>query len=368
MIPLVNLKRQYKSIKKELKREVLKVLSEGNFVLGNQVSEFEKAFAKFTGAKYCVGVGSGWDALHLSMKALGIGTSDEVITVPNTFIATVFPIIELGARPVFVDIDPDTYQIDITKIEKAITKKTKAIVPVHLFGIPNQMDKIMRIAKKHKLLVIEDAAQAHGTRYKEKHVGTFGDVGAFSFYPGKNLGASGEAGAVVTNKKSVYEKIRTMRDVGQSKKYHHSMFGYNSRIDTLHAAVLLVKLKKLENWNEKRRKVAKIYRKLLADLSIVLPPEVGKNELFNYHVFPIRTKKRDKLFEFLKKKEVYCGIHYPVPVHLQKAVKNLKYKKGDFPITEKYSRELISLPIFPEMEMIEVKKVSDLMHKFFKKR
>lgn len=365
MIPLVNLKRQYKAIKNDLNREVLKVFSEGNFVLGKQVSEFENAFAKFTGAKYCVGAGSGWDAIHLSMKALGIKKGDEVIAPANTFIATIFPIIELGAKPVLVDIDPETYQIDIKRLNKAITKKTKAIIPVHLYGMPCQIDKIVKIAKKHKLLVIEDAAQAHGSFFNGKHLGTFGDAGAFSFYPGKNLGASGEAGAVITNNKSLSEKIRIMRDVGQSKKYTHSIFGYNSRMDTLHAAVLLVKLKKLKNWNKKRRDTAKLYRELLNDLPIVLPPEMGENELFNYHLFPIRAKKRDGLFDFLKKNNVYCGIHYPTPIHLQKAVESLKYKTGDFPITERYAKELISLPIYPEIKESEIKKISNLIHKFF---
>lgn len=366
MIPLVDLKRQYKNLKRDLDREVLKVLSEGNFVLGKQVSEFETAFAKFTGARYCVGVGSGWDALHLSMKALEIKKGDEVIAPANTFIATIFPIIELGAKPILVDIDPDTYQMDIEKLEKSITKKTKAIIPVHLYGMPCQIDKIIRIAIKHNLLVIEDAAQAHGSYFKGRHLGTFGNAGAFSFYPGKNLGASGEAGAVVTNSKTLYQRVKIIRDVGQSKKYHHSTFGYNSRPDTLHAAVLLVKLKKLKEWNEKRRRSARLYRRFLSDLPIILPPEMGNAKIFNYHVFPIRTQKRDALFEFLKKNDVYCGIHYPIPVHLQKAVKNLKYKRGDFPITEKYAKELMSLPIYPEIKKSEIKKISDLIHKFFK--
>src|SRR6266404_1004560 len=209
-IPLVNLKKQYASIKEEVDSEILRILSEGNFVLGKDVGEFEEAFAKFTGAKFCVGVNSGYDALLLTMRAFGIGPHDEVITVPNTFIATVFPIVELGAKPVFVDIDPENYQIDLEKLEKAITKKTKAIVPVHLFGIVGQMDRLMKIAKKHKLLVIEDACQAHGSFYKGKHSGTFGNAGAFSFYPGKNLGAPGEMGAVVTNNKSVYDKLKIM--------------------------------------------------------------------------------------------------------------------------------------------------------------
>lgn len=367
MIPLVNLKKQHKEIKGDVKREVLKVFSDSNFVLGNQVSEFESNFAKFTGSKYCIGVASGWDALLLSMKALGVGPGDEVITVANTFIATVFPIISLGAKPVLVDIDPTTYQMDLAKMEKAITKRTKAILPVHLFGIPNDMDKLMLIAKKHKLLVIEDACQAHGSRFKSKHLGTFGDAAAFSFYPGKNLGAAGEAGGIITNKKSLYEKIRVMRDVGQVKKYYHGMFGYNSRMDTIHAAVLGIKLKKLEGWNQKRRNIALLYRKELKNTPVVLPPEMERGLVFNYHLFVIRTNKRDELMDFLKKNEVYCGIHYPIPIHLQKALKDLGYKKGDFPITEKYAKEIISLPMFPEMTKKEVHHVSNLIHQFFSK-
>lgn len=364
-IPLVNLQRQYLSIKRLVQHSVAKILSGGNFVLGKEVGIFESEFAKFTGAKYCVGVGSGWDALLLSMKALGIGKGDEVITVPNTFIATVFPIISLGAKPVFVDINPDTYQIDTENIKKAITKKTKAIIPVHLFGMPSQMDEIMKIAKKYKLIVIEDAAQAHGSYLNGKHLGTFGNCGAVSFYPGKNLGAAGEAGAVITDNKKIYEQIKIMRDVGQSKKYYHTLFGYNSRLDTIHAAILSIKLKKLLGWNKKRRAVARIYRKLLSDLPISLPPEMTKGKIFNYHLFPIRTKKRDELLNYLKERGVYCGIHYPVPLHLQEALKGLGYKKGDFPIAEKYAKELISLPIFAEMQKSEISKISKLLHNFF---
>lgn len=365
-IPLVNLKEQYLSIKNELDPAVIEVLSNCNFVLGKQVENFEQEFAKFCGAKYCVGVASGWDAIHLSLRALGIGPGDEVITVPNTFIATVFPILAVGAKPVFVEINPDTYQMDVKKLEKAINKKTKAILPVHLYGISPEMDKIKSIARKHKLFLVEDVAQAHGASYKGHHAGTFGDVAAFSFYPGKNLGAAGEAGGIITNNKSLYEKIRIMRDVGQSKKYVHSMYGVNSRMATIQAAVLGVKLKKLADWNAKRREVASEYRKLLSDLPIILPPDLGSDYVFNYHVFPIRIKKRNGLLAYLKSQGVNCGIHYPIPVHVQKALKSLKYKKGDFPITEKYARELLSLPIFPELTKSEIKYISDLIHKFFK--
>jgi dTDP-4-amino-4,6-dideoxygalactose transaminase len=366
-IPLVDLKAQYQEIKKDLDFTVLKVLENGNFILGEEVGSFEKEFAKYCGTKYCVGVASGWEAIFLSLKALGIGQGDEVITAANTFIATVFPIIETGAKPVLVDIDPRTYQIDPELVEKVVTKKTKAILPVHLFGFPADLDEITKIARKYRLWVIEDAAQAHGSLYKGRHCGGVGDLGAFSFYPGKNLGAAGDAGAIVTNKKILAEKIRIMRDVGQSKKYYHTLFGYNSRLDTLQAAILSVKLKKLNLWNKQRKVLARLYDQLLADLPIVLPPKPNRGLNGNYHLYVIRTTKRDQLLEYLKDKGVYGGIHYPIPVHLQKALKGLGYQKGDFPITEKYAQEILSLPIYPQLRENEVRQISKLIHRFFKK-
>jgi dTDP-4-amino-4,6-dideoxygalactose transaminase len=365
-IPLVDLSRQYKELKPQIKNAVLGVFEKCNFVLGEQVKKFEDEFAYFCGSKYCIGVGSGRDALLLSLRALNIEEGDEVITVPNTFIATVFPIVEVGAKPVFVDINPDTYQIDIAALERAITKKTRAIIPVHLYGIPCEMDKILKIAKKYKLFVIEDAAQAHGSTYKGKKCGSFGDLGAFSFYPGKNLGAAGEGGAIVTNKKGLADKIRAMRDVGQTQKYIHTYFGYNSRLDTIHAAVLLAKLTRLDAWNAKRRKVAVLYTKLLSDLPVVLPPKLTKDYKCNYHLYVIRTEERDKLMNFLKENGIFCGIHYPIPVHLQKALKKLGYRKKSFPITEKYASEILSLPMFPQMKEQEVREVSRAIHKFFR--
>ncbi len=366
-IPLVDLKSQYKDIESSVNKEVLKVLREGDFILGKSVDKFEKKFADYIGVKYCIGVASGTDALLLSLKALGVGKGDEVITVPNTFIATVFPIILLGARPVFVDIDPKTYQIDTEKLKETVTKKTKVILPVHLFGIPANMKEILSLARSSNISVLEDTAQAHGSSIESKKCGSFGDISAFSFYPGKNLGAAGDGGAVVTNSARLANLIKSMRNIGQSKKYKHDIFGFNSRLDSLQAAVLLVKLKLLDKWNTKRRSLANKYKQLLKDLPIILPPDLPTGFLENFHLYIIRTKKREKLMDYLKSKKVFCGIHYPIPVHLQKSLKYLGFKKGDFPITEKYANEVLSLPIFPQMSEEQVFRVSSLIHKFFKK-
>lgn len=364
-LPLVDLAVQYKSIKEEVLRGVVGVLSKGNFILGEELSDFEDSFAKYCGARSCIGVANGTDALLLSLRALGVGVGDEVITVANTFIATVLPIVYLGAKPVLVDIDPQTYEINTSGLEQAITKKTKVIIPVHLYGMPAPIVDIMRIAKRHKLFVLEDACQAHGSSITGKRCGSFGDVAAFSFYPGKNLGAAGDGGAIVTNSKRLADKVRIMRDVGQVKKYNHDIIGYNSRLDTLHAAILSVKLKRLDEWNKKRNQVANLYRKYLLDAPVVLPPVEPAGYVSNYHLFVIRTKKRPALLEFLKKNNVFGGIHYPIPVHLQKAMKSLGYKRGDFPITERYAKEILSLPMHPNLSGRDVIYISSLIKKFF---
>ncbi len=363
-VPLIDLKQQYQSLKPEIDQAVLEVLAKGNFILGQQVAEFEEAFAKYCGTKYCVGVASGSDALLLGLDALGVGPGDEVITVANTFISTVFPIMALGARPVLVDIDPRTYQIDPQNIEKAINSKTKVIIPVHLFGIPAQMDKIIQIAKKHQLYILEDACQAHGSRFKGRRCGSFGDLAAFSFYPGKNLGAAGDGGALTTNNRKLAQKLKAMRDVGQTKKYRHDLFGYNSRLDTIHAAVLSVKLRRLDSWNANRREIAKLYNQQLADLPVTLPQLLEECES-NYHVYVIRTTKRDRLLQYLRENGVFGGIHYPLPVHLQKSTKKLNYPKGSFPISEKFAGEILSLPIFPELKKAEVVGIAKLIRSFF---
>lgn len=365
-IPLVDLKKQFEEIKFPLIKGVSKILKQGNFILGIEVAEFEKNFAKYLGVEYCVGVASGADALLLSLIALGVKTGDEVITVPNTFIATIFPIISLGAKPILVEIDPKTYQIDSGLIEKAITPKTKVILPVHLFGIPSPMKQILAIAKKRKIKVLEDAAQAHGSSINKKKCGSFGDLAAFSFYPGKNLGAAGDGGAVVTNNKKYADLIRQMRNIGQSKKYVHETYGLNSRLDTIQAIILSTKLKKLNKWNKRRTELAATYNRSLGDLPLILPPKLDSKYKENYHLYVIRTKKRDALLKFLESSRIFCGIHYPIPIHLQNATKFLGYKKGDFPITEEYASQLLSLPLYPHMTNDEINFVCSKIRMFFK--
>lgn len=345
-VNFVDLKAQYNNIKDDILEGITKVIDNTNFILGPQVKEFEEKFAAFSQAKYALGVASGTDAILLSLKSLGIGPGDEVITAANTFIASVLGISYAGAVPVLVDNDPVTYNIDPTKIEAAITSKTKAIMPVHLYGQMADMDAIMEIAKKHNLKVIEDACQAHGSEYKGCRAGSIGDISCFSFYPGKNLGAYGDGGMVVTNDEDLYQKVKVLRDYGQSKKYHHEIKGYNSRLDSIQAAVLLAKLPHLDKWNDDRRVLARLYNELLSDTDIVVPVESEECRHI-YHLYVIRTKRRDEMLEFLKSKEIFCGIHYPIPIHLQNAYK--EHKKGDLPITEKYAKEILSLPMFPEL-------------------
>lgn len=364
MIPLVDIGRGDKKIVPQIIKSIREVIRRGDFILGDEVGKFEEEFAKYCGVKYCVGVASGTDAILLALRVLGIGSGDEVIIPANTFISTVLPIIYLGAKPVLIDIDPDTYNIDVSKIEEKISKKTKAIIPVHLFGQISQMNKILKIAKKHKLFVIEDAAQAHGSTLKNKKAGSLSDIACFSFYPGKNLGAYGDGGALVTNSKSLAEKIKILRNIGQVKKYIHSEKGYNSRLDTLQAAVLRIKLKELDGWNKQRKDIADLYNKLLLSLSVYLPKEID-GSVSNYHLYVIRVSRRDSLLKYLHERKIFAGIHYPVPIHLHKALRDLPYKKGDFPITEKYSGEIISLPIFPGMQKKEIGIITKAIKSFY---
>lgn len=362
-INFVDLKRQYQSIKAEIDEAISRVINGTNFILGDEVEEFEKEFAEFCQTKFCIGVASGTDALFLSLKALDIGPGDEVITVPNTFIATVLAISLTGAKPIFVDINSQTYNIDFQKIEEKITRKTKAIIPVHLYGQPAEMDKILTVAKKYNLKVIEDACQAHGAEYQGRRVGSFGDLAAFSFYPSKNLGAYGDGGAITTNNAELAEKIRMLRNYGQRIKYQHLVKGFNSRLDTLQAAILRVKLKYLDQWNKSRRQNAQLYNQLLVDTDVITPKEIpGANAV--YHLYVIRTQKRDELVKFLSKRNISTVIHYPIPIHLQPAYQDLDYKLGDFPITEKISKEIISLPMFPELTKEEINYVVQSIKEF----
>jgi len=361
-ISLVNLKAQYCLIKKEIDEAIGRVLNNCNFIMGEEVEKFEEEFANFCNAKYAIGVSSGTDALFLALKAINIQKGDEVITVPNTFIATTEAITMVGGKIKFVDINRDTYNIDVTKIEAAITKRTKAIIPVHLFGQPADMDPILEIAKKYNLKVIEDAAQAHGAEYKGKKVGSLGDLACFSFYPGKNLGAYGDAGAVVTNDPEIAQKIAMLRNHGRIKKYEHDFEGYNSRLDAIQAAVLRVKLKYINSWNKARRKHADLYKELLQNDNVILPIE-DKNSKHVYHIFAIRVKNRDRLLNKLKNAGIGVGIHYPIPLHLQPAYRYLGYKAGDFPETERCSSELLSLPMFPELSEKEIKLIVNMIKK-----
>ncbi len=363
-VPFLDLKAQYLTIKDEIDHAIAKVIESTAFARGPFVEQFEQEFAEFCQCNYSIGVSSGTSALWLAMQALGIGPGDEVITVPNTFIATVEAITFCGATPVFVDIDEKTYTIDPNLIEAAITPKTKAIVPVHLFGQMADMDSIMEIARTHNLLVIEDAAQAHGAEYKGRKAGSIGDVGCFSFYPGKNLGAYGEAGAVVTNNSELASRIRMFSDHGQSAKYMHSFPGWNARMDGIQGAVLSVKLKHLPAWNEARRSHAQEYNRQLSDLeNLILPFEAdyGKHV---YHVYAIRTSKRDKLLQSLKEHDIYCGIHYPIPVHLTDAYRNSHHKNGSLEISEKCAGEFLSLPMYAEMNSNHIDRIYDELRKF----
>jgi dTDP-4-amino-4,6-dideoxygalactose transaminase len=364
-IPFFDLKRQYDFIEKEVNEKLIEVLRSTHFILGEELEKFENEFAKYCGVEYGVGVASGTDALILSLKALNIGEGSEIITVPNTFTATVDAIARAGAKPVFVDINPETYNIDVNKIEGKITSRTKAIIPVHLYGQPADMEPILKIAKKYNLFVVEDACQSHGAEYNGSKTGSLADLGCFSFYPSKNLGAYGDGGMVVTKNKDLANIIRMMRNYGQSKKYFHDFVGFNSRLDEIQAAVLRIKLKFLDEWNQKRRNIAKKYNELLKGENIILPIEKEFSKHV-YHLYVIRCNKRDKLQEFLSLNGISTGLHYPKPIHLQKAYIYLGYKEGDLPISEKYANEVLSLPMFPEMREEEVVYVCDTIRRFFK--
>jgi dTDP-4-amino-4,6-dideoxygalactose transaminase len=357
MIPFVDLKAQYNSIKEEVNTAVLKVLESTQFILGDEVAAFEREFAAYSGAAEGVALNTGTSALHLAFLAAGIGPGDEVITTPHTFVATVAAIVYTGATPVFVDIDPVSFTIDVTQIESAITSKTKAIAPVHLYGQPADMDPIMEIAQHHNLVVIEDAAQAHRSEYKGRRVGSIGDIGCFSFYPGKNLGAYGEGGMAVTNNPDYAKTMRMYRDWGQEGRYNHVLKGYNYRMDGIQGAILRVKLRYLDQWTEARRSHAASYDRLLADTGLKTPTAMPYSHHV-YHVYAVRTAQRADLQQKLQNQGIQTGIHYPIPVHLQKAYSDLGYKPGDFPKSEKAASEVLSLPMYPELSEAQVETVA----------
>lgn len=361
-IPLVDLKRQYLSIEKEIDLSIKKVLNSGQFILGQEVLALEREAAEYIGVKYAIGVASGTDALHLALLACGVREGDEVITTPFTFIATAEAVSYCGAKPVFSDIDIDTYNIDPAKIEEKITEKTKAIIPVHLYGSAADMDRIMDIAEKYKLKVVEDCAQSFGTEYKNKKTGSIGNAGAFSFFPSKNLGGYGDGGMVVTDDEDIAEKIKILRAHGSRQKYIHKIIGYNSRLDEIQAAILRVKIKKIDLWNEMRRKHAAIYNGILKGLPVKLPNTNSKEHI--HHVYTIRIKNRDNCIKFLSENGISSAIHYPVTIPAQEAYKHLCYKESDLPNSYQAAREVISLPMFPEMEKAEIETVCDGIKRF----
>jgi len=361
-VPYLDLKAQYQSIKPEIDAAIARVLESGQFVLGSEVAGFEEEFAAYSGTAQCVALNSGTSALHLALLAAGIGPGDEVITVPFTFVASVAAVIYAGARPVMVDIDPRSFTMDPAAIEAAITPRTKAILPVHLYGQSADMDPIMDVARRHGLVVIEDAAQAHGAKYKGRRVGSIGDMACFSFYPGKNLGAYGEGGAVTTSNPGRAQTIRMLRDWGQDRKYHHVLRGFNYRMEGFQGAILRVKLRCLERWTETRRKLVQQYNELLAHAGVETPTEMpwGRHV---YHVYTLRTDDRDGLQSALQAEGIQTGIHYPVPAHLQPAYSDLGYGRGDFPRSEEAATQVLSLPLYPELSPQAVAEVAGAVKK-----
>ena len=362
MIKFVNLKKQYDSIKEDVNSAVLQVLESTNFILGPNVSEFENEFARFCGAKFCIGFNSGTSALHAALLSKGICQGDEVITVPNTFISTCAAISYTGALPRLVDVEKDSFNMDPKKIESAITKKTKAIIPVHLYGQAACMKEISEIAKKHDIAIIEDACQAHGAEHHGKRAPVCG-LGCFSFYPGKNLGAYGEGGAIVTNDAQLNELARAFRDHGQIRKNVHKYIGYNYRLEEIQCAILKVKLKHLEKWTQMRRKNAILYDNLIKNPNVQKPVERPYNKHV-YHLYVIRVKNRQTLIEHLNAKGIQTGIHYPTPIHLQQAYSHLNYARGSFPVAEQCMQEIVSLPMYPELEEGEIAEISNVINDF----
>ena len=360
MIPFVDLPAQFRALKPEIDAAVAKVFENAQFILGPAVAAFERDFAGFCQTSEAIGVNSGTSALHLSLLAAGVGPGDEVITVPFTFVATVAAIEYAGATPVLVDVEPEFLTMDPAKLEAAITPRTKAIIPVHLFGQPADMDPIMAIARQHNLVVIEDACQAHGSEYKGKRCGSIGQIGCFSFYPGKNLGAYGEGGAVVTSDPDVAKKIRLLRAWGEEVRYEHKYRAFNYRMDGVQGAILGVKLRHLEAWTEARRRNAAEYGRQLGDTSVTLPRE-RQDVRHVYHLYVVRLQQRDSWRARLNDAGVQTGVHYPIPVHLQPAYRDLGYSAGDFPVCEHASREVLSLPMFPELTAAQIGEVASAL-------
>lgn len=362
-IPFVDLRAQFDSIEDEVVPAILATVKKGDYIMGENVALFESEFAAYCGTEYAIGVDSGTSALEMIVSAYGFGPGDEIITQANTFIATALGITYNGATPVLVEMDPDTFMIDPEAVEAAITPNTKAIMPVHLYGHPADMGPIMDIANRHNLIVIEDASQAHGARYNGQRVGGIGHIAGFSLYPGKNLGAYGDAGIITTNDEEIAEKLRLLRNYGSKKKYHHDSIGYNRRLDTLQASVLRTKLRHLDSWSAARRRNAAAYTERLADTHLILPKEADGVEPV-YHLYVVRTDRRDELMAHLAARGISAIIHYPIPIHQQPAYAHLGHKTGDFPITEAYAGQILSLPMFPELTNDDIDYIVDAVNEF----
>ena len=353
-IPFLDLKSHHAPLRDEFERAIREVIDSGMFAGGPAVVRFEEAFARFCNCDHAVGLGSGTEAVWLALMACGVGSGDEVITVPTTFMATAEAITYCGATPVFVDVDERTYTMDPGALSGALTSRTKAIVPVHLFGQVADMDPILKFARQHGLFVVEDAAQAHGAEYKTRKAGSMGDVGCFSFYPGKNLGALGEAGAVVTNNTELRDKIRILRDHGQVRKYQHTMVGWNCRMDAIQGACLAIKLRHLEHGNELRRKHALRYNQGLSACDEIVTPIEADYAQHVYHVYALQVEGRDRVMKQLEEKGIACGVHYPIPIHLQEAYAHLSYAEGTFPVSERIAGRFLSLPMYPELTEAQI--------------
>jgi dTDP-4-amino-4,6-dideoxygalactose transaminase len=365
-IPYLDLRAQMKPLRAELDAVIARTLDNCSFCLGPDVVQFEKDFAKFCGAEHCVAMNSGTSALHIALLLLNVGPGDEVITTPFTFVATSWAISYVGATPVYVDIDDATFNLDPKLVERAITPKTKAIMPVHLYGQPFNVEAILEICRKQKLPLVEDSAQAHGAKFKGKVIGTFGEISCFSFYPGKNLGAAGEGGALVTNNAEFAKRARALREHGSTVRYYHDEVGFNYRMEGIQGAVLGVKLPHLQKWTDARRRVAHRYHQLLKDTPLQLPLEASFAESA-YHLYVVRHPRRDELKAHLDVNGVGCALHYPLPLHLQKCYASLGYKLGDFPFSEKAGRECLSLPIYPELTDAQIERVAAVVKDFFSK-
>jgi dTDP-4-amino-4,6-dideoxygalactose transaminase len=356
-VPFVDLQAQHRAMQTELNEAIQGVFERADFALGKDVSRFEEEFAEFCGTKYAVGLDSGLSALELSLRALGVGPGDEVIVPAHTFIATAAAVTFAGAKPILVDVEPTTYNISVEQLEAAVTPRTKAIIPVHLYGLPADMDPVLEAAKRHDLVVIEDACQAHGAKYKGRRAGSMGHAAAFSFYPTKNLGGCGDGGIVVTDDAEVIERVRAMRNCGQRRKYYHEFLPFNHRMDTLQAAILRVKLRYLEDWIEARRRNAALYTKLLQGSRVMTPIETP-DSTHVYHLYVVRTEHRDALQAHLREHGVGVAIHYPVPIHLQPIYAGDGFRQGQFPVTEHVCDQILSLPMFPEMTSEQVEYVT----------